>query len=169
VSGPVNLPVPDGVDLLRVETAAEMYDAVMAKASDCDIYIGAAAVADYSPQTVQTEKIKKQAQQSTIILQKTQDILAAVAGLDKRPFTVGFAAETHNLEIYAQNKLKQKNLDIIAANWVGREQGGFDSEQNELLVYWKTGHKTLAMANKTRLAEQFILLCAERFHEKNST
>jgi phosphopantothenoylcysteine decarboxylase/phosphopantothenate--cysteine ligase len=169
VSGPVNLPVPDGVDLLRVETAAEMYDAVMAKASDCDIYIGAAAVADYSPQTVQAEKIKKQAQQSTIILQKTQDILAAVAGLDKRPFTVGFAAETHNLEIYAQNKLKQKNLDIIAANWVGREQGGFDSEQNELLVFWKTGHKTLAMANKTRLAEQFILLCAERFHEKNST
>ena len=169
VSGSVNLPVPDGVDLLRVETAAEMYDAVMAKASDCDIYIGAAAVADYSPQTVQAEKIKKQAQQSTIILQKTQDILAAVAGLDKRPFTVGFAAETHNLEIYAQNKLKQKNLDIIAANWVGREQGGFDSEQNELLVFWKTGHKTLAMANKTRLAEQFILLCAERFHEKNST
>ncbi len=169
VSGPVSLVASEKVELLRVETAAEMYDAVMAKASDCDIYIGAAAVADYSPQTVQTEKIKKQAQQSTIILQKTQDILAAVAGLDKRPFTVGFAAETHNLEIYAQNKLKQKNLDIIAANWVGREQGGFDSEQNELLVFWKTGHKTLAMANKTRLAEQFILLCAERFHEKNST
>jgi len=169
VSGPVSLVASDNVELLRVETAAEMYDAVMAKAPDCDIYIGAAAVADYSPQTIQTEKIKKQAQQSTIILQKTQDILAAVAGLDNRPFTVGFAAETHNLEIYAQNKLKQKNLDIIAANWVGREQGGFDSEQNELLVFWKTGHKTLAMTDKTRLAEQFILLCAERFHEKNST
>lgn len=169
VSGPVSLPAPDTVEIFHVETAAEMYDAVMAKVSDYDIYIGAAAVADYSPQTVQIEKIKKQAQQNTIVLQKTQDILAAVAQLENRPFTVGFAAETHNLEIYAQNKLKEKNLDIIAANWVGRDQGGFDSEQNELLVFWKTGHKTLAMTNKTRLAEQFILLCAERFHEKNST
>lgn len=169
VSGPVSLPSPDAAEIFHVETAAEMYDAVMANASDCDIYIGAAAVADYSPQTVQAEKIKKQAQQNTIILQKTRDILAAVAQLENRPFTVGFAAETHNLEIYAQNKLKEKNLDIIAANWVGREQGGFDSEQNELQVFWKAGHKTLAMTNKTRLAEQFILLCAERFHEKNST
>lgn len=169
VSGSVNLPAPDAVDLLRVETAAEMYDAVMSKTSACDIYIGAAAVADYTPQTVQTEKIKKHAQQSTIILQKTQDILATVAGLDKRPFTVGFAAETHDLEVYAQTKLKEKNLDLIAANWVGREQGGFDSEQNELLVFWKTGYKILTMTNKDHLAEQFIALCAERFHEKNST
>lgn len=169
VSGPVSLPAPDAVEIFHVETAAEMYNVVMARASDCDIYIGAAAVADYSPQIVQTEKIKKQAQQNTIVLQKTQDILAAVAQLEHRPFTVGFAAETHNLETYAQNKLKEKNLDIIAANWVGREQGGFDSEQNELLVFWETGHKTLTMTDKTRLAEQFILLCAERFHEKNST
>lgn len=169
VSGPVNLPASNGIDLLHVETAAEMYDAVISKTSEIDIYIGAAAVADYTPQTVQTEKIKKYAQQSTIILQKTQDILATVAKLDKRPFTVGFAAETHDLEIYAKTKLKEKNLDIIAANWVGRELGGFDSEQNELLVFWENGHKTLTMTDKTRLAEQFISLCAEKFHEKNST
>jgi phosphopantothenoylcysteine decarboxylase/phosphopantothenate--cysteine ligase len=168
VSGVVNLPPPEQIELYQVETAAEMYNAVMAKAASCDIYIGAAAVADYSPQVVQTQKIKKQAAQTTIILEKTKDILAAVAGLEQRPFTVGFAAETHDLEIYAQHKLHEKNLDMIAANWVGREQGGFDSEQNALQVFWKNGEKILAMMDKTRLAEQFVLLCAERFHEKNT-
>ena len=169
VSGPVTLVVPEAIDAYQVETAAQMFETVMAKASDCDIYIGAAAVADYTPITVQAQKIKKQAQQSTIILQKTQDILATVAKLDKRPFTVGFAAETNNLESYALHKLHEKNLDMIAANWVGREQGGFDSNENALQVFWQTGQKTLAMMNKIQLAEQFILLCAERFNEKNTT
>jgi phosphopantothenoylcysteine decarboxylase/phosphopantothenate--cysteine ligase len=145
-----------------------MFDAIMAKAFHCDIYIGAAAVADYTPVTVQAEKIKKNAQQSSIILQKTQDILATVASLDKRPFTVGFAAETDNLESYAQQKLHDKNLDMIAANLVGRVQGGFDSEQNALQVFWHTGQTSLAMMDKTQLAEQFILLCAERFNAKNT-
>ncbi len=169
VSGPVSLVAPDSVELLQVETAAQMYEAVMAKASDCDIYIGAAAVADYSPTITEPQKIKKQAPQTTIILQKTKDILAAVAGLNTPPFTVGFAAETDNLEIHAQKKLHKKKLDMIAANWVGREQGGFDSEQNALQVFWKTGQKTLAMMDKIHLAEQLILLCAERFNEKNTT
>jgi phosphopantothenoylcysteine decarboxylase/phosphopantothenate--cysteine ligase len=168
VSGSVNLTAPDSVELLRVETAAEMYEAVMAKAQNCDIYIGAAAVADYSP-TMQAQKIKKHASQSTIILQKTKDILASVASLDSPPFTLGFAAETECLETYAQKKLHEKNLDMIAANWVGREQGGFDSEQNALQVFWTTGQKTLAMMDKTELAEQLMLLCAERFNEKNTT
>jgi phosphopantothenoylcysteine decarboxylase/phosphopantothenate--cysteine ligase len=169
VSGPVALVVPKSVERYLVETAAQMFDAVMAKAADCDIYIGAAAVADYTPVIVQAQKIKKQAEQSSIILQKTQDILATVASLDKRPFTVGFAAETDNLEHYAQHKLHEKNLDMIAANWVGREQGGFDSEQNALQVFWHTGQTTLAMMDKTQLAEQFILLCAERFNAKNTS
>jgi phosphopantothenoylcysteine decarboxylase/phosphopantothenate--cysteine ligase len=168
VSGAVNLNAPDSVELLRVETAAEMYEAVMAKAQHCDIYIGAAAVADYSP-TMQAQKIKKHASQSTIILQKTKDILASVASLDSPPFTLGFAAETECLETYAQKKLHEKNLDMIAANWVGREQGGFDNEQNALQVFWTTGQKTLAMMDKTELAEQLMLLCAERFNEKNTT
>lgn len=169
VSGPVNLIAPDSVELLQVETAAEMYAAVMAQAPYCELYIGAAAVADYSPTTTESQKIKKHAQQTTIILQKTNDILASVAQLNPPPFTVGFAAETDNLESYAQKKLHEKNLDMIAANWVGREQGGFDSEQNALQVFWKTGQKTLAMMDKTQLAEQLILLCAERFNEKNTT
>lgn len=166
VSGPVTLAAPENVDLVKVETAAQMYKAVMSRAPDYAIYIGAAAVADYSPAFMQPGKIKKQAEQTTIILQKTKDILADVAKLGKRPFTVGFAAETHELEAYARDKLSRKKLDMIAANWVGRELGGFDSEQNALQVFWENGEKNLAMNGKKQLAEQLIGLIAERLHEK---
>lgn len=168
VSGPVALDCPANAELIQVETAAEMYEAVMSRALDHDIYIGAAAVADYSPAIVQSEKIKKQAGQTTIILQKTKDILADVARLNVRPFTVGFAAETHDLETYARDKLMRKKPDMIAANWVGQQQGGFDSEQNALLVIWNNGQKQLAMTGKNQLAEQLISLIAERFNEKNT-
>ena len=167
ISGPVTLAAPANSDLVKVETAAQMHAAVMSRASDHAIYIGAAAVADYSPDSMQPEKIKKQDEQSTIILQKTKDILADVANLDKRPFTVGFAAETHDLEAYARDKLTRKKLDMIAANWVGRELGGFDSEQNALHVFWENGEKAMAMMDKTDLAEQLISLIAERFNEIN--
>ncbi len=167
VSGPVSLTAPTNIDLVKVETAAQMYEAVISRASDHTIYIGAAAVADYSPAITQPEKIKKREEQTTIILQKTKDILAEVAKLDKRPFTVGFAAETHDLEAYARDKLTRKKLDMIAANWVGFEQGGFDSEQNALHVFWESGEKILAMMDKTQLAEQLISLIAERFKEIN--
>jgi phosphopantothenoylcysteine decarboxylase/phosphopantothenate--cysteine ligase len=166
VSGPVTLAAPANIALVRVETAAQMYEAVMSRAQDHAIYIGAAAVADYSPSTMQPEKIKKQDEQTTIILQKTRDILADVAKLDKRPFTVGFAAETHELEAYARDKLTRKKLDMIAANWVGRELGGFDSEQNALQVFWEGGQKHLAMTGKEQLAEQLIDLIAERLQKK---
>ncbi|MFZ2450116.1 MAG: bifunctional phosphopantothenoylcysteine decarboxylase/phosphopantothenate--cysteine ligase CoaBC [Methylovulum miyakonense] len=162
ISGPVNLALPDNVKAIQVETAMQMYEAVLPAAVNHDIYIGAAAVADYSPMPM-PEKIKKQDGQSQLVLHKTQDILAAVAALGQRPFTVGFAAETENLEQYALAKLKQKNLDMIAANWVGRDTGGFDSDQNALQVFWPIGHKTLAMADKTLLAEQLLSLIAERF------
>lgn len=172
VSGPVTLAAPAEVEVVNVETAAQMYEAVMARAGRHDIYIGAAAVADYTPAEVQPEKIKKQLDQAVITLQKTADILASVAQLDQRPFTVGFAAETHDLENYALGKLRQKNLDMIAANWVGQVQGGFDSEQNALEVYWKNGRETLPMTDKTRLAEQLIHLIAQRIletgHEKST-
>lgn len=167
VSGVVNLTTPKSVQFYQVETAAEMYTSVMAQATHCDIYIGAAAVADYRP-VAQAEKIKKHAEKITLVLERNQDILAAVASLDNPPFTLGFAAETHDLEAHAQHKLRAKNLDMIAANWVGREQGGFDSEQNALQVFWQTGGKCLPMMNKTDLATQLIALCAEKFHAKNT-
>ncbi|MFI3119401.1 MAG: bifunctional phosphopantothenoylcysteine decarboxylase/phosphopantothenate--cysteine ligase CoaBC [Methylococcaceae bacterium] len=162
VSGPVALAAPANAEIVYVETAAQMYAAVISKAAEHDIYIGAAAVADYTPALTEAEKIKKQAEQTTLTLQKTKDILAEVAQLAERPFTVGFAAETHDLEHYAQDKLARKNLDMIAANWVGRDLGGFDSEQNALQVFWKNGQKSLAMTDKNQLAEQLIGLIAER-------
>lgn len=169
VTGPVSLAVPNGVEAVKVETAAQMYQAVLARASHHDIYIGAAAVADYSPGDVQPEKIKKNQLQTTVILNKTQDILADVALLKVRPFTVGFAAETENLEGYALGKLNAKNLDMIAANWVGQSsQGGFDSDQNALQLFWKGGQKTLPMVDKHYLAKQLIEVIAERWDEKNT-
>jgi phosphopantothenoylcysteine decarboxylase / phosphopantothenate---cysteine ligase len=167
VSGPVNLPTPAGLDIVHIETAAQMYGAVMIQIGSADIYIGAAAVADYSPATAEKDKIKKQAEQTSLILHKTKDILADVAQLKNPPFTVGFAAETNNLVAYAQEKLRNKNLDMIAANWVGQEQGGFDSEQNALEVFWENGRASLPMINKNQLAEQLINLIAKRFNEKN--
>ncbi len=162
VSGPVALLAPVGVELIKVTTAEQMYQAVMSKAVSHNIYIGAAAVADYSPVVNQPEKIKKQAEQLTLVLQKNKDILAAVAALNDCPFTVGFAAETHDLETYARDKLTRKNLDMIAANWVGQEQGGFDSDQNALHVFWADGDKSLPMIDKTQLAEQLMALIAEQ-------
>ncbi len=162
VSGPVALVAPVGVELTKVTTAEQMHQAVMSKATSHSIYIGAAAVADYSPVLSQLEKIKKHDEQLTLVLQKTKDILANVAALNDRPFTVGFAAETHDLENYARDKLSRKNVDMIAANWVGQEQGGFDSDQNALHVFWADGDKALPMTDKSQLAEQLMALIAER-------
>lgn len=163
VSGPVTLSTPTGVVRINVETAKQMYDAVLESAPNHEIYIGAAAIADYTPAIMETQKIKKQNTHLTLQLEKTQDVLAAVAQLAKRPFTVGFAAETHDLEHYAQSKLINKKLDMIAANWVGGEQGGFDSDQNALQIYWANGQKILPMADKSHIAEQLLDLIADRY------
>jgi phosphopantothenoylcysteine decarboxylase/phosphopantothenate--cysteine ligase len=169
VSGPVTLSTPDNIELIKVETAEQMFLAVISRAGENTIYIGAAAVADYSPATISLEKIKKQEDESSIQLQKTRDILAEIATLPNRPFfVVGFAAETHDLEQNANHKLKQKKLDLIAANWVGKEQGGFDKNENALQVYWDGGNKTLGMTDKKYLATQLITLIVERMNEKST-
>lgn len=164
VSGPVNLSAPSAANTINVETAEQMYRAVMDNAGHTDIYIGAAAVADYRPVTIRDSKIKKQHDTGSIELRKNPDIVAAVASLQAKPFTVGFAAETDDLETYATNKLRDKNLDMIAANWVGREEGGFDSDRNALQVYWPGGRQTLAMTDKRHLAEQLLGLITARFN-----
>lgn len=167
ISGPVNLASPRGAKKLEVETALQMYDTVMSNIATAEIYIGAAAVADYRPADVQPRKIKKQHDATVIALQKNPDIVASVAALPNRPFVVGFAAETDDLENYARGKLREKNLDMIAANWVGQDEGGFDSDRNALTVYWTNGSLTLPMTDKHRLAEQLLNLIATRFNENN--
>ena len=168
VSGPVAIPAPPNVNLINVETALEMFAAVNQEAAQCDIYIGAAAVADYRPLQINDRKIKKQHECHTIELIQNPDIIAHVASMPNKPFVVGFAAETDDLDNYAQSKLRSKNLDMIAANWVGRDEGGFDSEHNALQVYWQGGSKHLGMTDKPQLAKQLLQLITEKFHEKNS-
>jgi len=163
VSGPSALTAPDGVELVRVESALEMQAAVMERIGCCDIFVAAAAVSDYRPQTPAVDKIKKSQPELVLHLVKNPDILAEVAALPDGPFTVGFAAETQNLEEYASKKLQSKGLDMIAANLVGGETGGFERPENALLVLWSGGRKSLPLMPKIQLADALAGLIVERY------
>ncbi len=165
VSGPVSLDTPPGIQRIDVETAADMLEAVNLHLADCDIFIGAAAVADYAPVTVAEQKIKKSDDNMRLEMRKAPDILTLVAVSRHRPFTVGFAAETENLEANALAKLEQKNLDMIAANRVG-EGLAFDQDTNALAVYWKGGRRLLPPADKLNIAQELIALIIERMTEQ---
>jgi phosphopantothenoylcysteine decarboxylase/phosphopantothenate--cysteine ligase len=164
VSGPVGLQTPPGVERIDVESAVEMYEAVMHRVREANIFIATAAVADYRAAQPAEQKIKKT--QDTLMLELTRnpDILAEVAALcSHRPFTVGFAAETHEVLRYAEDKRRRKNLDLIAANQVGLPGSGFESEQNALHVLWEGGERVLPLADKTLLGQQLVALIAERY------
>ncbi len=164
VSGPVMLKTPAGVERIDVESAVEMREAVMERAHQADIFIATAAVADYRAANPAEQKIKKTRDALTLELVRNPDILAEVAALrSHRPFTVGFAAETHDVLRYAEDKRRRKNLDLIAANQVGVEGSGFESEQNELHVLWEGGERVLPLADKTLLGQQLMALIAERY------
>jgi phosphopantothenoylcysteine decarboxylase/phosphopantothenate--cysteine ligase len=160
VAGPVTLPTPAGVRRVDVESAAEMLAAV--EREQFDLLVATAAVADYRPVAAADSKIKKN--NAGIMLEMTQnpDILAHLATTRPEVFTVGFAAETDELERYARGKLVQKKLDMIAANWVGGGRG-FDTERNALQVFWEGGGAELAEAPKDELARQLVALVAERY------
>ena len=166
VAGPCGLPTPPGVERVDVETAQAMYEAVMTRAAESSIFVGAAAVADYRPEQVPEEKIKKQDETMTLRLVKNPDILQSVAALERPPFTAGFAAETHDLQRYAEEKRRRKGLDMIAANWVGGDGGGFDSADNALEVSWEGGGESLGRQSKESLADALMRLVAERYHER---
>ncbi len=169
VSGPVTLEAPRGTERVEVETALEMEQAVMSRIDGCDIFVACAAVADYRPVEAAEQKIKKHEAELGITLVRNPDILAQVAALSGAPFTVGFAAETNRPAEQGEEKLKSKGVDIIAANLVGGEQGGFECDENALSVIWATGRQDLPMARKERLAEALVSIIAEKFHEKNRT
>lgn len=162
VAGPVHLPTPGGVRRVDVRSAAQMRDAVLSELP-ADVYIGAAAVADYTPYAVAENKIKKTGATLTLELVRTPDILAEVAVHPLRPrLVVGFAAETHDVEHYARDKLARKRLDLIAANRVGTREGGFESDDNTLMVYWSDGMRQLGPAPKTGVACDLLALISER-------
>ncbi|MGE8279946.1 MAG: bifunctional phosphopantothenoylcysteine decarboxylase/phosphopantothenate--cysteine ligase CoaBC [Stenotrophomonas sp.] len=164
VSGPVQLATPAGVQRIDVRSAAQMREAVLG-ALPADIYIGAAAVADYTPRQVAPQKLKKTAGSQTLTLElvRTADILAEVAVQEQAlKLVVGFAAETHDVEKYARGKLADKHLDLIIANQVGIAGGGFESDQNAAVAYWNGGLREFPGTAKTQLAEQLLDLIAER-------
>jgi len=163
VSGPTALCPPPGVERVAVETAREMHAAVLERVRGCALFVAAAAVADYRIADPAEQKIKKEAAELDLRLVRNPDILAEVAALPQRPFTLGFAAETERLEGHARAKLAAKGIDMIAANQVGGTQGGFEREDNALLVIWRDGQRALPLSPKTRLAQALVDLIEERW------
>ncbi|MBU2910392.1 bifunctional phosphopantothenoylcysteine decarboxylase/phosphopantothenate--cysteine ligase CoaBC [Vibrio splendidus] len=159
ISGPVSLATPNQVNRIDVDSAQQMFDAVTANVAQHDIFISCAAVADYRPETIADQKLKKVdgKDDMTIQMVKNPDIVASVASMSEgRPFTVGFAAETQDVEKYARGKLERKNLDMICANDVSVEGQGFNSSSNELHLYWKDGDKSLPLDSKDTLGFQIL-------------
>jgi phosphopantothenoylcysteine decarboxylase/phosphopantothenate--cysteine ligase len=166
VAGPVSLETPRGVARVDVESALQMHAAVMQRAGDCDLFVATAAVADYRPATAAPQKIKKGGESLMLELRRNPDILAAVAALERRPYTLGFAAETEMLEEHARRKRHDKGVDMIAANLVGAAEGGFERAENALSLFWEGGEQRLPLNDKLRLARELILIVSEHFNAR---
>ncbi|GAB6181075.1 bifunctional phosphopantothenoylcysteine decarboxylase/phosphopantothenate--cysteine ligase CoaBC [Desulfotomaculum defluvii] len=158
VSGPTHITPPDLVDIVQVETAIEMHDAVLKHSDSSDLIIKAAAVADYRPVEISDHKIKKQADSMTVPLQKNPDILGNLGTRkQEKQVLVGFAAETHDLELYAKSKLINKNLDLLIANDVTLPGAGFDSNTNIVRIFWTDGTiEALPKMEKGQVAEEIL-------------
>ena len=169
VSGPVALAAPAECNLVKVISALDMHDAVMSDIRQQDIFIACAAVADYRPETIAEQKIKKTNSDEMIVrMIKNPDIVASVAALENSPFTVGFAAETQDVEHYARDKMQRKNLAMIAANDVSQSGQGFNAEDNALTVFWPQGMTQIALASKQDVAAQLLQLIATQFNANTS-
>lgn len=167
IAGPVSLDTPKDVLRFDVSSAKEMHDAALELAQQSDIFIACAAVADYRPASVAEQKIKKNDDDMAIVMVKNPDIVADVAKLEsQRPFVVGFAAETQDVEKYAMGKLSKKNLDMICANDVSVLGQGFNSDNNALKVYWQNGSKDLPLSSKQQLSFELLKVIQERYSNK---
>ena len=168
VAGPVHLPTPDGVQRIDVRSAAQMHAAVL-DALPADVYVGAAAVADFTPAGVATSKIKKRPGEDGLTLQlvRTRDILAEVAAHAARPrLVVGFAAETDDVDANARLKLAAKGADLIAANRVGLAGSGFEGDENTLVVHDAAGSRQLGPDAKSAVATALVALIAGRLAQE---
>lgn len=165
IAGPVNLATPAGCQRIDVVSAGDMLEACNAQAAATDIFIATAAVADYKATTVADNKIKKAGDELTLTFIKNPDILATMASRKDKPFCVGFAAESQNVEAYARGKLKNKNLDMIAANDITSEGLGFNSDNNALHVIWHDGDVQLPATSKAELAQGLLHLVAKQYNK----
>ena len=169
IAGPVNLTLPTNIKRLNVKSAREMHQAALDSLITTDIFIACAAVADYRAEEIHSEKMKKKADTDsiTLTLVKNPDIIADVASAKDRPFCVGFAAETNDVEAYALGKLQRKNLDLIAANDVSVSNQGFNSDNNALTVFSKDSRFDIPLSSKKEVAIQLLKVVSEQFHKKN--
>jgi phosphopantothenoylcysteine decarboxylase / phosphopantothenate---cysteine ligase len=163
ISGPTQLMKPARAQCIDVVTAGEMFSASMQEVQDCDLFIAAAAVADYRPATVAAQKMKKNESESiTLTLVKNPDIVASVAALPRRPFTVGFAAESEQLLDYARAKLERKNLDMVIANNISENYIGFNSDDNAVTLIDKNSTMEISQRSKQQLARELIACFAQK-------
>lgn len=169
ISGPVSLSCDPDIQREVVETAEQMLAKVMEEIAQTDIFIAAAAVADYRVSQVSKQKIKKTSDTLDLHLVKNPDILATVTALPHPPFTVGFAAETCDVLNIAKTKRVAKKMDVLLANDVSQTTTGFQVDDNEIIALWENGEKFFPLTTKTLLAQQLILFIKERYDEKNST
>ena len=163
IAGPCQQPTPDRVHRIDVVSAEQMLAASLEAATECDLFIGAAAVADYRPARVAGDKIKKDSATLSLELVKTPDIISAVAALPSGPRAIGFAAETRDLLAHASSKLQRKQLDMIIANDVADPAIGFNSDDNAVTVLWGDQQRSFGPHSKTQLARELVALLAEVF------
>ncbi len=156
VSGPVGLATPRRVARRDVLSARDMHEAALELAGACDVFIACAAVADYRPATCSGQKIGKSGETMRLELLRNPDIVASVAALERRPFTVGFAAETRDVEARALAKMRAKKLDMIVANDVSKAEQGFDGDDNSATIFWADQRRDVALTSKSRLAEILV-------------
>ena len=170
ISGPVNIDPPSNCNFVSIKTAKEMYDAVMRHISGMDVYIGTAAVSDYSPAKASDSKIKKDGSSSPMFLElkENQDILKSVSELEQRPYVVGFAAETNDLIKNAEKKLSTKNLDLIIANDVSNKEIGFDSDDNEVTLITEKEKYLIERQNKRKVSKKIIDFISRRINDQNN-
>jgi len=159
VAGPTSLPTPDGVTRVDVTSTAQMADAVLARVAQCDVFIGVAAAADYTPASVSAQKIKKSADALTVTLKPTVDILATVAARPNAPFCVGFAAESQDVARLGEEKRRRKGLPLMVAN---RAQDALGSDANEVTLLDDAGAHPLPRLDKLALARRLVQEIAKR-------
>ncbi len=169
ISGPTALTPPENARLIRITTADELFDAVHASVSACDVLVMCAAVSDYKPTTSATQKMEKQTGAFALPLTPTRDILASLPNEGRSYFVVGFAAETHDLEASARRKLRAKHCDMIVANDVSRADSGMESDENAVTIFFREGEtKSISRASKKIIAHEIMKIIFNA-HEKSLT
>ena len=169
ISGPVALATPQAVSRVDVVSAQDMLAAVTDATECCDIFISAAAVADYRVKSIAEQKIKKSQSEFSLELVRNPDIVSGVTANSNVKFVVGFAAETQDLINNAKDKLQRKNLDMVIANDVAQSDRGFDVDTNQVNVVWNEGEEALPLMSKQALAQRLMELIAERYYAKSTS